>query len=148
MYKRQDLFRKKRIYKTYLAIVVGKPNKKRGIIDLPIYNHEDKSKKPAKTSYEIIDNLGKELSFLALYPETGRKHQLRIHLKEIGHPILGDGKYGGRNAFIRNLSNKIHLHAFEIQIDNYYGKKLKLSDPIEENFKQTMDELGFSEMLL
>ena len=105
-------------------------------------------KQAALTEYELIDYVGKELSFMALYPITGRKHQLRIHLKNIHCPILGDGKYGGRDAFKNNLHNKMHLHAYGMEIENYLRKKLRLTADIPEKFKETMSTLGFSEALL
>jgi 23S rRNA pseudouridine955/2504/2580 synthase len=142
-----EKFKFKKIWKTYLAIIVGRPKKLRGKISLPIYN-EHKGKQAALTEYEVIDYVSNELSFIALYPITGRKHQLRIHLKNINCPILGDGKYGGKEAFKNNLHNKIHLHAYKIEIDNYLGKKMTFTADIPYKFKESMDLLGFNESLL
>ncbi len=141
-------FQKRNIEKTYLTIVVGKPTKRIGSIKLPIRNEKNILQK-AETRYEIIDNLAHELSFIAAYPITGRKHQLRIHFNAINCPILGDGKYGGRQAFKNNLSNKIHLHNYRLIIPNYYGKKpLILKASLPQLFRSTMDDLGFDERLL
>ncbi len=143
------LFNERALKKTYLTIVVGKPRKKSGIIDLAVsakktakFKHEQKTQN-ARSSYEIIDHVGNELSFLAVEPHTGRKHQIRIHLAAIGCPILGDGKYGGRQAFKSGLSNKIHLHAYQLILPNYFGKKpLKLEAAPPKAFQDTMTELG------
>lgn len=145
-----ELFAKRKIQKTYLAITVNKPRKLRGVINSPVEakknarNFHEKKSIAALTDYEVVDFVGKELSLFKLYPQTGRKHQLRIHLADIGCPILGDGKYGGRGAFKQNLSKKMHLHAYQISIDKYYGKPLTLTAPIAEKFKATMNDLGLT----
>ena len=142
------LFEKREIHKNYLAITTGKPKKLKGIINSPVEakknsrNIDEKRSISAETRYEVIDFVGKELSFFSLFPITGRKHQLRIHLNDIGCPILGDGKYGGRQAFKENMSKKIHLHSYQISIDKYYGKPLSLKAPLPKNFQDTMDSVG------
>jgi 23S rRNA pseudouridine955/2504/2580 synthase len=144
-----ELFAKRKIQKTYLAITVNKPRKLHGVINSPVEakknarNAHERKSIAALTEYEVVDFVGKELSLFKLHPQTGRKHQLRIHLADIGCPILGDGKYGGREAFKQNLSKKMHLHAYQIRIDKYYGKPLVLEAPIAEKFRATMNELGF-----
>ena len=73
------------------------------------------SKEKAETSYKVID-YKKGLSLLEVYPKTGRKHQIRVHLQSINHPILGDYKYNRTNNDNKEVSNeKMHLHAKEIQ---------------------------------
>jgi len=141
-------FKNRQIEKTYLTIVVGKPPKRFGSINIPIKTENSVAQR-AETKYEIIDNLANELAFIAAYPVTGRKHQIRIHLNKIDCPILGDGKYGGKRAFKNNLSNKIHLHNYRMTIPNYYGKKpLNLKAKLPKLFRSTMDDLGFDERLL
>lgn len=87
-----DMFKKKLIQKTYEAIVVGEITKKEGMIN---YEVEQKS---ATTHYEPIQHIrslkNDFLTHLRLFPKTGRKHQLRIHLSKIGCPIMGDKDYG------------------------------------------------------
>ena len=75
---------------------------------------------------------------------TGRTHQIRVHLKEIGHPILGDGKYGGKKAFVDGLSEKIHLHSYKINIKNLDGKDLNLKADLPENFRKSLNILKIS----
>jgi 23S rRNA pseudouridine955/2504/2580 synthase len=65
----------------------------------------------AITRYAIVDQAGQRAAWLTLNPLTGRTHQLRVHCTVLGTPIVGDGKYGGKEAFIAGLSNKLHLHA-------------------------------------
>lgn len=149
------MFQDKKVYKTYLALVVGVPENKVGIINKPIVKtkmpggkevmqvgKKDKNTKQATTKYKIIDQLGDKLCLLEIEPITGRKHQIRIHLASIGIPILGDGKYGGKKAFIGNLSNKIHLHSYKIFIENYFGKPLSIKAPLSTHLNDTFDTLG------
>ena len=96
------LFKENKIKKKYLTIVEGKLTKRIGKITLPVTKKkiagmekmviDPYSKEKAETSYKVID-YKKGLSLLEVYPKTGRKHQIRVHLQSINHPILGDNKY-------------------------------------------------------
>ncbi len=119
------LFKENKIKKKYLAIVEGKLTKIIGKITLPVTKKkiagmekmviDPYSKEKAETSYKVID-YKKGLSLLEVYPKTGRKHQIRVHLQSINHPILGDYKYNSTNNDNKEVSNeKMHLHAKEIQ---------------------------------
>lgn len=100
------LFENKTIEKTYFAVTIGQqiPN---GIIDSSI---DDKS---SKTSFKVLKSLPSEkfefLNLVELKPKTGRKHQLRKHMAEIGNPILGDKTYGIENKIL--FGNGLYLHA-------------------------------------
>jgi tRNA pseudouridine32 synthase/23S rRNA pseudouridine746 synthase len=94
-------FEKRYTKKTYVARVLGEIGAKTGTIDLPLIvdwpnrplQHVDhENGKPAVTDYRVVRTGGGE-SRVRLYPKTGRSHQLRVHMKEIGHPILGDPFY-------------------------------------------------------
>ena len=78
---------------------------------------EERNGKHATTRYAVIENAARECSWLVLFPETGRTHQLRAHLAAIGHPIIGDGKYGGEEAFLDgvDIARRMHLHARRIE---------------------------------
>ncbi|MDD5596278.1 MAG: RluA family pseudouridine synthase [Candidatus Omnitrophica bacterium] len=103
------------ILRKYVALVSGEVKFNEDVIELPIGRHPTKRKsmavgfsdqsKFAKTRYRTLKRT-KELSLLELEPFTGRTHQLRVHLAFLGHPILGDTKYGRNNAFSR-----LALHA-------------------------------------
>ncbi len=144
-------FKDRIVEKNYLAIVVGLPEIREGMIDLrlSIWGDngtaektiiDDKGKK-AITYYKVLDNASRAISLISLFPETGRKHQLRVHLPAIGCPILGDGKYGGKEAFIDGVSKKMHLHAWKLQLETKIGKskvKLDLEAPLPKHIKNTI----------
>ena len=111
------------VNKTYLALVTGLPKPKSGYIDLPLLKKGkiekmgvDEKGKKALTEYQVIENMGGKLSLLELKPITGRTHQLRAHCAAIGHPIIGDGKYGGQDAFLEGFRKKLYLHAKHIHV--------------------------------
>ena len=101
---------------------------------------------PAKTKYRVVDAAGKKAAWLELQPLTGRTHQLRVHCAAMGHPIVGDGKYGGKEAFLTGaVSRKMHLHARRLIIDSPDGGKLDVTAELPEHFAASMDHLGFDE---
>ena len=143
------LFKENKIKKKYLAIVEGKLTKRIGKITLPVTKKkiagmekmviDPYSKEKAETSYKVID-YKKGLSLLEVYPKTGRKHQIRVHLQSINHPILGDYKYNSTNNDNKEVSNeKMHLHAKEIQFvlnNNKYFFKASLPNFFKETIKK------------
>ena len=116
-----EAFQKRRLTKTYLALVMGLPPQSGSILD-PILKlggkavekmqvHEDGQS--AQTLYRRLDHAGRKMALMALRPLTGRTHQLRVHMVHIGHPICGDGKYGGGDAHPGGLiARRLHLHAW------------------------------------
>ncbi len=141
------LFRENKIKKKYLAIVIGKLNKNEGEITLPIKKNivegrekmdiDYSSEEIAETFYKVID-YKKELSLLEVYPKTGRKHQIRVHLKNISTPILGDNKYFLISNNNKNLnSKKMHLHAREIKF-NLNNNKYNFTADLPSYFKDTI----------
>ena len=105
------LFRLRKIHKTYLAICEGEVNKVSGELKHDLVRYEGKKKiiENAISHYKLIDK-NSNYSFLKLNPITGRKHQLRKQLFEIGHPICGDKKYFSNHKNINLL-----LHAYQIK---------------------------------
>ena len=86
---------------------------------------------PAKTRYRVIERAGNRAAWVELQPLTGRTHQLRVHMLAIGHPILGDGKYGGQDAFLTGaISRKLHLHARRLQDRPSRRRRRSTSPPI------------------
>src|SRR3546814_2084001 len=97
--------------KVYWALVVGVPEVKDGFINLPLAKqpgtggekmHVDEANGlAARSRYRVIERAGNRAAWVELQPHTGRTHQLRVHMAAIGHPIVGDGKYVGQDAFLR-----------------------------------------------
>jgi len=143
--------------KIYWALIVGIPDISAGTIDLPLAKQPgtggekmmpDEAGQPAKTRYRVVDRAGNRAAWVELEPLTGRTHQLRVHLAAIGHPIVGDGKYGGQLAFLTgSISRKMHLHARRLIIDHPDGVPLDVTAPLPEHFAASMEQLGFDEGL-
>lgn len=141
----EHLFRKRTIQKHYLAIVEGNPQKTEGTIEkflAPVKKREGAVvwgivSRPrgvwSKTAWRL-EAQGKKSALLSCFPYTGRTHQLRVHLKGVGHPILGDVEYGGFNQpakLFRPL-----LHAYElIFIHPQTKKKLTITAPLPSDFE-------------
>jgi|TARA_B100000929_G_scaffold265332_1_gene232300 23S rRNA pseudouridine955/2504/2580 synthase len=108
-----SLFRIRKIHKTYLALSFGQIDKEKNILDNNLIRYEGNKKimERAITHYHVIDKNNKYTLF-KLKPITGRKHQIRKHLIDLGYPVVGDNKY-----FLKKQSKNKHLmlHAYEIK---------------------------------
>ncbi len=151
------LFARKEVEKIYLALVVGVPKPREGLIDLPllkgvasvaqsrekVYVDEENGQR-AVTKYRVLDALGKHLAWVELRPVTGRTHQLRAHMAAIGCPIVGDGKYGGSIAFMKDLGlpEQLHLHAQRIVLPAWGGDRIDVSAPLPAHMKRSKNLLG------
>ncbi|MDX1386505.1 MAG: RluA family pseudouridine synthase, partial [bacterium] len=134
-----EMFKSREVKKKYLAFVWGKPEEKEGVIDLPLgRSMKDRKKissrsakvRHAKTLYRLRKTWG-PISMLELEPETGRTHQLRVHLSETGHPIVGDPTYG---KGLRQLSSLPESIAQSIQTYPYqllHASELSFRHPVE-----------------
>jgi 23S rRNA pseudouridine955/2504/2580 synthase len=99
---------------------------------------------PARTRYRVIERAGNRAAWVELQPFTGRTHQLRVHMAAIGHPIVGDGKYGGKDAFLSGtISRKMHLHARRIRIDHPDGGQIDVKAEMPKHFAESLEDLGF-----
>ena len=120
-------FKNREIKKEYLAFVKGKVKSDTGSIDSPVGRHKTQRKKmgtggdhsrPACTYYEVIKR-SKSWSYLKLRPETGRTHQIRVHLASLHHPVLGDKLYGGKNPNSGTLKlDRQALHASHLELNH------------------------------
>ncbi|WP_133364777.1 RluA family pseudouridine synthase [Qipengyuania sediminis] len=142
--------------KVYWALVVGVPEVREGTIDAALAKqpgsggekmHVDhEGGQPARTRYRVVDKAGDKAAWLELEPLTGRTHQLRVHCAAMGHPIVGDGKYGGPDAFLTgSISRKMHLHARRLVIDEPGGGRIDALADLPEHFAVSMAQLGFDE---
>lgn len=142
--------------KIYWALVVGVPDIEEGTIDAPLAKQpgtggekmhiDEEHGLPAKTRWRVIDNAGNRAAWVELQPLTGRTHQLRAHMAAIGHPIVGDAKYGGPDAFLTGgISRKLHLHARRLRIDAPQGGKIDVTAPLPTHLAESLGTLGFNE---
>ncbi|TPW36514.1 RluA family pseudouridine synthase [Oecophyllibacter saccharovorans] len=149
-------FRGRDIGKTYWAIVVGRPQPAEGIIDQPLAKvgaggasmmvaaqRNDEDAVSAKSSYETVDSAARKFSWLSLSPLTGRTHQLRVHCESLGTPILGDPRYGGKAAHPDGFTDRLHLHARELDLPHPSGGRLKVTAPLPAHMQETFRQLGF-----
>lgn len=149
--------------KVYWALVVGNPQLSEGVIDAPLAKQpgtggekmhiDEENGAAAKTRYRVVDRAGQRAAWVELEPLTGRTHQLRVHMAAIGHPIVGDGKYGGPDAFLTGaVSRKMHLHARRLIITEPKagegsGGKLDVTAELPPHFAASMEVLGFDPAL-
>jgi tRNA pseudouridine32 synthase/23S rRNA pseudouridine746 synthase len=131
-------FAERSVKKTYLARVWQQPQPPAATIDLPLIadlQAPPRNKvcfeqgKAALTHYQTLTSTDKH-ALLALYPHTGRAHQLRVHLKSIGHPILGDGLYAHEEA--KTAAPRLLLHALALELNQpYSGSRLRFVAPAD-----------------
>ncbi|MFH1837159.1 MAG: RluA family pseudouridine synthase [Candidatus Omnitrophota bacterium] len=137
-------FHERTIKKTYVALVKGKVELDNGIIDVPIGRDKSDRKKmsidlsggkEAYTLYHVIKRY-KGFTSIRLEPKTGRTHQIRVHMKHIGHPLLGDLKYGNPQGMERHA-----LHAESLKFEHpVTGKLMEFEVPIPEDMKKAMEQ--------
>lgn len=131
----QKQFGLRKVKKSYLAIVQGHMKEKHAIIDMPIERNPKQPQmfrvgangKTAQTEYEVVQSLDKHDKLL-LKPLTGRTHQLRVHLKHVGHPIAGDTLYG------LETYQRLLLHAYSLEITLPGGKRATFIAPEPDEF--------------
>ncbi len=148
-------FRAGKVEKTYWALVAGVPDLPRdGRLAMPLVKRgkpgrervevAEQGGRRAVTHARIVATAGRVAAWLDLRPLTGRTHQLRVHCAAIGHPIVGDGKYGshmpGRITHVRRL----HLHAQSLCLPHPDGGVLTLGCALPQDLAQTWHALGFS----
>ena len=140
--------------KTYWALTIGVPRVAAGTIDAAIAKqpgtggekmHVDPEHGlKAKTRYRVIERAAGRAAWVAFMPLTGRTHQIRVHAAAIGHPLVGDGKYGGKEAFLTGgISRKLHLHSRRLQIALPDGGALDVAAPLPPHMAESWALLGF-----
>lgn len=151
-----DMFRERTLKKVYWAVVAGVPVPHQGQVRSWMIRGEgpdkekmvaaiqsDKGSQHAISDYAVISTAGQRAAWMALSPQTGRTHQLRFHMEEIGNAIIGDPKYPGRREPLHGLAEGLHLHARALIIPRPRGKFLELVAPIPPHMKETFATLGF-----
>lgn len=168
-----ESFRSRETRKVYWAAVAGCPAPKMGTIRYGLVKaggqgnekmicihpddvtHTDGAKR-ATTDYMVVSAAAKRCAWVALVPITGRTHQLRVHMAELGHPIIGDGKYGGSSQENQgdgwgaqlggDISKKMHLHARHIALPHpVTGKMLAITAPMPDHMQRTWETFAWDE---
>jgi len=139
--------------KRYIALVRGTPPDS-GEIDHPVQRSEDGPKVPAKTVFcrlETRDTLPRTTSLVEAFPITGRFHQIRRHLKHLGHPVIGDANYGRgdiNRAMAANYGlRRMALHARSLSfLHPETGEPLVICAPLSDDLLQPLISMGFSRL--
>jgi 23S rRNA pseudouridine955/2504/2580 synthase len=155
-------FQTRSVRKIYWAVVDGLPKPPQGKIDAALVKApgpegdrvrkarpgEQEVAQSAVTYYSVNDRAGQQAAFVTLKPVTGRQHQLRAHMAMIGHPILGDAKYGphGTEAVPEGVENRLHLHARRISFPHPAGEGVvDVTAPLPDHMRRTFALFGFPE---
>lgn len=142
--KLDEAMREKAIDRTYLAIAEGVFAKKKGFIKQPIgkdRHHKQRRRvsstgQYALTNYVVLDQY-EDTALIELSLETGRTHQIRVHLSFLGHPLLGDTLYGGKTQ--EGLVTRQALHGVQLTFAHpFSGERIVVQDPIPEDFQSWM----------
>lgn len=159
------LFENRMVDKTYLGLVHGSPTESEGTIDAPIGEHHSikgkmavvRKGKASVTHYRVLEQLGK-YSWVSFRIETGRTHQIRVHMANIGHPLVCDPLYGSgepvRLSAIKHrfklskaeeeerpLLSRLALHAASLQFTGPDGQEMRLEAPLPKDLDATLKQL-------
>jgi 23S rRNA pseudouridine1911/1915/1917 synthase len=161
------IFQERQVEKKYFGIVWGVPAAASGIIELPLMEHPGKNGtmvvnrkgKPASTGYEVVKNFGR-YSLIHFNLFTGRTHQIRVHMKETGHPILCDPLYGDGKPFLvsslkknykhsgfeeeKPILNRLALHAAILSFTDMHGKYFTLGAEMPKDLRALINQLDKS----
>ncbi len=142
-------FRARTVEKRYLALVAGVPRRVESVIDAPIGRHPVQRKKmavvlhgrPARTRCVVLERFA-GTALVAAFPETGRTHQIRVHLAHIGHPVIGDPLYGRVRHEQSALMSRQALHAEAIGFQHpASGVALRITAPLATDFASALAHL-------
>jgi len=159
-------FEERKTKKIYHGLVIGSLSEKNGHIDSPIAEHPGKNGlmiihrngKESLTDYEVLEDF-KIYSYLQFQIHTGRTHQIRVHMKEIGHPIVCDELYGDGNPILvsalkskfklskdaemeKPILGRLGLHAFQLSFKDSNGKTIDLEAPLPKDMRATLQQLA------
>ena len=140
--------------KSYWALTVGVPKIPAGTIDAPIGKQpgtggekmqvDTEAGLKAKTRYRVIERAAGRAAWVEFLPLTGRTHQIRVHAAAIGHSLVGDGKYGGKESYLTGgISRKLHLHSRRLQIALPDGGTLDVKAELPPHMAESWQMLGF-----
>jgi 23S rRNA pseudouridine1911/1915/1917 synthase len=160
-----QLFEQRNVEKYYLGIIQGTLQNKKGIIEEPIAEHPvhkgmmavSKKGKPSVTEYEVLEEYG-IYSLVQFHIHTGRTHQIRVHMKHLGHPIACDELYGDPKPILlssfkkkfklsqhveeeRPLLSRLALHSYELKFKDRNNKELDLKADLPKDMRALLQQL-------
>ncbi len=151
-------FAKRRTQKIYWALVAGLPKPGEGVLDLPLVKKgvgdremmvpadpKDPRAESAETEFVTLARAADKVAWMALWPHTGRTHQLRAHMLAMGHPILGDPKYRTDASAEISGELRLQLHARRLVLPHPSRGTLLLEAPIGKEMKAGFERFGFDE---
>ena len=151
-------FAKRRARKIYWAIVAGEPKPPEGVIELPLIKKGvgdremvvpaspgELGAEVAETEFVTIVRAAHRAAWMALQPHTGRTHQLRAHMKAMGHPILGDPKYCDEASATLSTGLKLQLHARRLELPHPSRGQLVLEAPLSPEMAAGFERFGFDQ---
>jgi tRNA pseudouridine65 synthase len=159
----QAAFAEGRVEKRYLALVRGVPEVPEGLVDSPVPKGEGEERVPARTRYRTLavvevpgagkDGEPRRFALVEVCPETGRFHQIRRHMKHLGHPLVGDSNYGSGplNRFFRDQVGiaRLALHAAAITVDQLgSSERLHIEAPFAADLAEPLARLGLDLSLI
>jgi RluA family pseudouridine synthase len=158
-------FEARQTKKIYVGLVIGSPAEKEGSVDSPIMEHPGKNGlmvinrkgKDALTDYTVLEDFG-IYTWMQFRIHTGRTHQIRIHMKEIGHPIVCDELYGDGKPLLlssikskfklskdaeeeRPIMNRLALHAYQLSFTDTNGVQKELEADLPKDLRATLQQL-------
>jgi len=159
-------FEIRRTEKIYLGLIIGSPIQKKGTIDAPIMEHPVKrglmvihrKGKESLTDYEVMEDFG-IYSWLRFQIHTGRTHQIRVHMKDLGHSIVCDELYGdGKPVLLssikhnfklskneeeeRPILNRLALHSYQLKFNGQGNRQFEFEAPVPKDLKATLQQLS------
>ncbi|RAK51046.1 RluA family pseudouridine synthase [Phenylobacterium deserti] len=151
-------FARRRTLKIYWALVAGMPKPGEGVLELPLAKRgvgdremvvpadpKDPDAETAETEFVTLSHAGRKVAWMALWPHTGRTHQLRAHMLAMGHPILGDPKYHNEPSLELSGGLKLQLHARRLELPHPSRGTLILEAPLSPEMKSGFERFGFAE---
>lgn len=141
-------FKNREIKKTYHAFIYGRPKDERGMIDKPIGREAGGVRRwatgarargemrDALTRYKVVRSINTptSISLLEIWPQTGRTHQIRVHMRSIGHPIIADPLYAPARTKLLGF-RRLALHASRIVFTDLFGRRHEVEAPFGEDFQ-------------
>lgn len=159
----KEQFQNRTIKKNYKAFVWGWVKEDKGEINKPIGRSKKDFRmwsaqrgargelREAVTNYRVLkrfvvenkreQNLEDKFTFVDVFPQTGRTHQIRVHFKYLSHPLVGDSLYAGKKEPVLGFS-RLALHAFSLEFTDLFGKTIKVEAPLPEDFSRVIKKFG------